>query len=106
MTSLLGFTASLAFLLSHALASPLAGRASTPISEITPSQWRALNATVGGRLFSATPVAKPCYSYYNGVFTAPDLQQCTAVQNGYTTEDDIVANFGGYQYVSVQLVPC
>lgn len=31
----------------------------------------------------------------------PDLQQCKAVQDGYTTEDSIVANFGGYQYVSV-----
>lgn len=79
---------------------PLQAR-STPINQITDAQWKALNTSVGGRLFMATPYAKPCYSFYNGVMSTPDTMQCKAVQDGYTDEQSIANNFGGYLYVSM-----
>jgi hypothetical protein len=81
--------------------SPLEGRASTPISSITSDQWSALNRTVNGRLYKATPPAKSCYSFYNGDLTKPDLLQCKAIQDGYTNEVSIANTFGGFQSVSV-----
>ncbi|KAI5367630.1 putative berberine/berberine, FAD-binding domain, PCMH-type, FAD-binding, type PCMH, subdomain 2 [Septoria linicola] len=98
MISSLDLTAAIAFLLPLTLATPLTGRAAASISSITEAQWQALNSSVSGRLHNASPVAKPCYSFYNGVLSPPDLQQCKAVQDGYTSEDSIVSNFGGYQY--------
>ena len=58
----------------------------TPISSITSGQWTALNQSVGGRLAIGYPLAKPCYSLYNGKLVAPDLAKCSAAQNGYTDE--------------------
>jgi hypothetical protein len=80
--------------------SPLAGRASTPISSITQDQWAALNRTVNGRLYKATPIAKSCYSFYNGALATPDLAQCKAVQDGYTNEEFIGGSFAGFHSVS------
>ncbi|KXT17277.1 hypothetical protein AC579_532 [Pseudocercospora musae] len=76
---------------------PLQAR-STPINQITDAQWKALNTSVGGRLFLATPYAKPCYTFYNGVMSTPDTMQCKAVQDGYTDEQSIANDFGGYLY--------
>jgi len=81
-------------------ASPLLQpRAATPISQITPSQWASLNSSVSGRLAKGAPLAKPCYSFYNGSVVAPDAAQCSAVQSGYTDEQFIADNYGGYQNV-------
>ena len=32
------------------------------------------------------PLAKPCYSSYNGKLVSPDPTQCSAVQKGFTDE--------------------
>jgi len=94
---------SLSILFSSISASPLLEpRATTPISQITPSQWAALNSSVGGRLARGAPLAEPCYSFYNGSVVAPDVAQCAAVQNGYTNEQFIADNYGGYQNVSTK----
>ncbi|KAK3660886.1 hypothetical protein LTR56_000644 [Elasticomyces elasticus] len=71
-------------------------RATTPISAITTTQWAALNQSVGGRLHKGYPMAKPCYSVYNGALQAPSLAQCSAVQTGYTDEVYIASQYGGY----------
>lgn len=83
-------------------ASPLLEpRATTSISQITPSQWASLNSSVGGRLAQGAPLAKPCYSFYNGSAAVPNAAQCSAVQNGYTDEQFIADNYGGYQNVKL-----
>ncbi|KAL4062935.1 hypothetical protein J3A83DRAFT_4107888 [Scleroderma citrinum] len=41
------------------------------------------NASIGGRLLSATPHALPCFSNYDGHAVTPDPQACSAVQKGY-----------------------
>lgn len=94
--------ASLALAASVVIAAPtsrLEPRAATPISAITPAQWATLNGTVGGRLHKGYPLAKPCYSYYNGTKSTPDAAQCSAVQNGYKDEVYIASQYGGYMNV-------
>lgn len=91
----------LASLVTITSASPLDPRAGAPILSVTNSQWASLNRSVGGRLFAASPYAKPCYSYYNGNMITPDVAACTAVQMGYTDEQSIANNFGGYINVRI-----
>lgn len=45
--------------------------------------WAALNASVGGRLFAAEPLARPCFSVYNGQPVAPDTARCSFIQENY-----------------------
>ena len=66
---------------------------------VTPAQWAALNKAVGGRLHPGMPLAKPCYSFYHGKFSKPDLEQCNATQTGYTDEIYVINQFGGYMNV-------
>lgn len=66
------------------------------IDQITPAQWSAFNATVGGRLVVGYPWAKPCYSNYNGQLQTPNVAACTVVQNGYKNDTIIAKNFGAY----------
>lgn len=42
------------------------------------------------------PLAKPCYSIYNGSVVAPNAAQCAAVQQGYTDESYVASQYGGY----------
>ncbi|KAJ7061692.1 hypothetical protein C8F01DRAFT_1057607 [Mycena amicta] len=55
------------------------------ILSVSPSQWNALNASVGGRLHSARPFSLPCFSSYNNVSIAADPQACSAIQANYTS---------------------
>lgn len=94
--ALLGTAASLA------AASPLASlheRAAPVISTITPSQWVAFNQSVGGNLHTGYPMAKPCYSLYNGTTIAPNPTQCANVQANYETDTFVANNYGGFMNV-------
>jgi hypothetical protein len=66
------------------------------------SDWNALNASVGGRLFSATPLSLPCFSYYEGQSRAPQPAQCREVQQAYLKPTYRAEHFGAYMYVSMQ----
>lgn len=104
--SALSLLAAFAALSNEVFASPLDPRAGAPILSVTNSQWAALNKSVGGRLAIGSPWAKPCYSSYNGNTVTPDLAACSAVQNGYTDEQTIASNFGGYINASPLAAPC
>ncbi|KAJ7671831.1 FAD-binding domain-containing protein [Mycena rosella] len=69
------------------LVSALTGVSSTAIRNVSPEQWHALNATVGGRLRSVTPFALPCFSLYNNQSLPVDLQACSAIQVNYTSRN-------------------
>lgn len=89
------FLASVLLTSSSVLARPaLAPRAST--ASITSAQWTQLNQSVGGRLYKVQPLAEPCYSVYNGKVIVPNLAQCAAVQNGYTTDTYIASYYSGF----------
>ncbi|KAH7921420.1 FAD-binding domain-containing protein [Leucogyrophana mollusca] len=44
-----------------------------------------LNHTVQGRLHAATPIARPCFSWYDHAQVSPDQQACAIVQENYTS---------------------
>ncbi|KAJ6610188.1 hypothetical protein B0H10DRAFT_2166095 [Mycena sp. CBHHK59/15] len=62
-------------------------------TSISPA-WAALNATVGGRLFVGEPIAKSCFSSYEGNLVTPDTTQCSAVQAGYLSPTYLVSKYG------------
>jgi nitrilase len=58
--------------------------------------WNSLNQTVGGRLFTATPLSLPCFSTYNGQAVTPDASRCAEVQAGYTSGDFRAQFYNGF----------
>lgn len=67
-----------------------------PINQVSQKQWDDLSSAVQGRLYSETPVAKPCYAVYNNSVSPPDLGQCQAVIQGYKTDTYLVTQPGAY----------
>ncbi|TFK56500.1 isoamyl alcohol oxidase [Heliocybe sulcata] len=66
-------------------------------AELAPSYaWSILSKAVGDRLHEATPVAKPCFYYFDGQANQRDEAACAEVEAGYTTPDFRVSNFGDY----------
>lgn len=51
----------------------------------TPSDrdWHALNETLGGNLFIAEPLARPCFSTFNGEAVKQDEAKCAAIKESY-----------------------
>ncbi|KAJ7105713.1 FAD-binding domain-containing protein [Mycena epipterygia] len=79
-------------LLLVSLAAAVSG-SSTPILNVSPDQWRALNASVGGRLHVATPFALPCFSLYQNRTVAVDVEACNAIKANYTSPEFRVESF-------------
>lgn len=69
---------------------------SAAIDQVSPAQWAALSTAVQGRLYTETPLAKPCYALYNGTLNIPNASQCSAVIQGYKTDTYLVTQPGGY----------
>ncbi|KAJ7493661.1 hypothetical protein FB451DRAFT_1215052 [Mycena latifolia] len=84
------------------LVSLLTGASSTAIFNVSPAQWRALNATVGGRLYAAAPFALPCFSLYNNQSVPVDPQACDAIQANYTSPNFRVEHFGANMHVEYE----
>ncbi|KAI0634750.1 FAD-binding domain-containing protein [Trametes polyzona] len=60
------------------------------------SAYDLLNATVGGRLRSAVPFERPCFSTFEGRRVAVDRDACSTAQASYTDPTYRVKQFGGY----------
>lgn len=56
------------------------------------------NSTIGGRLQSATPLALPCFSNYDGHHVIPDPQGCSIVQDIYNSESYRSLRYGNTIY--------
>ncbi|KAF9013840.1 FAD-binding domain-containing protein [Hymenopellis radicata] len=54
-----------------------------PTSSIPSSKWHALNATLGGKLHAAVPLAAPCFSSLNGDEFRGNTSECAIVETGY-----------------------
>ncbi|KAI6083125.1 FAD-binding domain-containing protein [Hypoxylon rubiginosum] len=65
--------------------------------------WVALNSSVGGRLYSATPLALPCFSQYNGNNVAPDTAACATVRENYRTNTFRADSPAGYMYLQDEM---
>ncbi|KAI0371373.1 FAD-binding domain-containing protein [Pilatotrama ljubarskyi] len=60
------------------------------------SAFSQLNATVGGRLRTAVPFERPCFSIYEGKRVPVDQAACNAIQANYTDPTYRVTHFGAY----------
>lgn len=58
----------------------------TPILTITSDKWAALNESVGGRLLSGVPFARPCYAKYEGLVSGIEAEKCAQVRGAYRNE--------------------
>lgn len=61
--------------------------ATPALQGINLDQWRLLNATVGGRLHSATPMALPCFSKFKNNTVKVDVQACSEIESNYTSPE-------------------
>ena len=64
------------------------------------SAFRALNSTVGGRLGTAVPFEKACFSIVEGQHVNVSAAACAALQANYTNPLYRVDYFGAYMLVS------
>ncbi|KAI5122687.1 hypothetical protein M0805_009740 [Coniferiporia weirii] len=60
------------------------------------AELSALNETVKGRLFRATPLALPCFSRYENTTHTVDDARCSVVQSEYTLPELRAPFFGAY----------
>jgi FAD/FMN-containing dehydrogenase len=67
------------------------------------SAWVAFNASIGGRLESATPVGLPCFSFYKGAAVAYDDALCTSVRQQYRTNAFRADKPGSYMYLQGEM---
>ncbi|KAF7360418.1 FAD-binding domain-containing protein [Mycena venus] len=69
-------------------------------ADVSPEQWKALNASVGGRLNVGIPVARPCFTEAGtGVAGSTNAIECAAVRQGWGNSLFFVEQFGAYQNV-------
>lgn len=68
------------------------------------ADWKTLNATVGGRLHAAKPLAEPCYSTYHnssGEFAFSDKAACSIIKASYLDSHFHANQLGGYLNVRI-----
>lgn len=76
--------------------------ATTLASDISSSQWQALNTTVSGKLHAdGVPFARACFQAADGLSGGPDAAACAAVQAQYTAADFREQAYGSYMNVSI-----
>ena len=79
----------------------LIDRAIPATYKVKPSEWAALNASIGGRLYATgRPIGFPCFTSYNGTGKTPDIAACTDVMNKQNNGTFVATNYGGYFQVS------
>jgi len=71
------------------------------ISKVTQAQWKALNATVEGRLALGQPLALPCFDDFSGQSfkPSPNAEQCAAIQSQWSVSSLHSSQYGGYENV-------
>ncbi|KAK7521616.1 isoamyl alcohol oxidase [Phyllosticta citriasiana] len=62
----------------------------------TQEDWDTLNKTVEGRLFRSYPLAKPCFSTYDGAASPPDRALCDLVIKGWKSDLALVTQYAGF----------
>lgn len=76
--------------------------ATTLASNISPTQWQALNTTVSGRLHAdGAPFARACFQAADGLSGSADAAACAAVRAQYTAADFREQAYGSYMNVSI-----
>ncbi|KAJ7512638.1 FAD-binding domain-containing protein [Mycena galericulata] len=65
------------------------------IRNVTPAQWNAFNASIGGRLQVGIPLARPCFALA-GTAGSTNATECAAVRAGWGNSLFLVEQFGAY----------
>ncbi|KAJ6592868.1 FAD-binding domain-containing protein [Mycena capillaripes] len=74
----------------------------TALLAVSQAQWHALNVTAGGRLYTATPFALPCFSRYNNVSVSVNEPACNAIQANYTSPNFRLESFSANMNVEYE----
>lgn len=90
--------------LASLLVVPLSVLADVRASSISSSQWQSLNHTLGGKLYSALPLAAPCFSVVNGANVSVNSAACSDVEANYTDPLYRVEKFSAYMFVSISFL--
>ena len=106
----LSFTATLFALASVVTAASHAKHAARASSILTvpPSEWTALNTAVEGRLYPGIPLARPCFSSYNGVqtpVTPAQTAECAEVRTNYRNRVYRTSKFSNFMFTEYVLPP-
>ncbi|KAL7283963.1 hypothetical protein ACG7TL_001235 [Trametes sanguinea] len=64
---------------------------------------QSLNVTVQGRLRASVPLAKPCFSVYDGEHVPVDPTACSVVQSNYTNPDFRASQFAAYMVLQSEV---
>ncbi|KAI1506305.1 hypothetical protein F5X99DRAFT_404370 [Biscogniauxia marginata] len=70
---------------------------------VSASPWPSLNATLGGRLKIATPLALPCFASYGGRPNYVDQPLCATVREGWKTNDLRVSTAGSFMNLQSEM---
>ena len=67
------------------------------------SPWSSLNATLGGRLRVATPLALPCFASYGGKPNTVDDSSCTTVREEWNINGLRVSTAGSFMNLQSEM---
>lgn len=71
---------------------------STTAAIATNADWEALAKDVSGNLHGAVPLAKPCFSIFNGLSVSVDQAECSAVQQNYLNGTFRTGQYAGFYH--------
>ncbi|TLD08280.1 uncharacterized protein PgNI_07975 [Pyricularia grisea] len=60
------------------------------------ADWQELQEAVGGRLFTAEPLARPCFSTFQGKSVEPNLAECITTKQDYLNSTFKTAAYAGF----------
>ncbi len=66
--------------------------------------WRELSTSLGGRLYSALPLASSCFPVVNGKDNDVNATACATVQSGYTRPAFRSPQFSAFMQVSIKAI--
>lgn len=66
-----------------------------PILSVSAEQWAALNKSVAGRLYPASPISKSCFSRFEDADVDVEETACTAVRQDYRNESECASTTDG-----------
>ncbi|KUI67848.1 6-hydroxy-D-nicotine oxidase [Cytospora mali] len=65
----------------------------------TEDDWKTLSNELHGNLHAASPLARPCFSNYDGQQVAIDQERCTTVQNNWLNASFRTSQFPGFLHL-------
>ncbi|KAH6650455.1 cytochrome P450 [Chaetomium tenue] len=64
----------------------------------TAADWKTLSNELSGRLHQGVPLARPCFSTYNGQPAAADEEECAAIRHRYLDAEFRANQYAGFHF--------